>query len=297
MVNPQIFAITCLYSSSLLSPSAFANPPSTQIQIAQAAQPEMIQRSDLGLNFILKGCQKSSKGVRCSLLIHNTSEYDREVYFPSPNFIKIIDDEGNAYLGRSLSIANSYERALIPPDVKTKLNLLFQPNGTLTNQIKILELKPRVVNHNFTVQFRDFSIVSSSPQTSQTPIASDCRTAVRSTQQRLEGVSNIQQVNVRLGDITQQYPDHPRERTQSFTFAMKGKSVESVMNSSNLMTALAQPILKNCDAVGLVTFALANSGYGISIGILDSDRIGKFACLEHQINAPRPAWGEEFCSL
>jgi hypothetical protein len=135
----------------------------------------------------------------------------------------------------------------------------------------------------------------------QTNPSNACSEAVRAGRNRIESIKNIQSVNVKQYDIDLSYPDHPIGRSQRYIYSMKGTAVDSVMGSPKLMSSIAESIIKNCDTIGSITFALANSGWGISVGILSDGRIGVFKCLNHpdpRLGIRRKiSWGEEYCSL
>jgi hypothetical protein len=139
------------------------------------------------------------------------------------------------------------------------------------------------------------------PSIAQTTSPNSCLEAIQAGKQRLESIKNIQSVNVKQYDIASRYPDHPIDRSQRYIYSMKGPAVDSVMGSPKLMTSIAQSIIKKCETVGSVTFALASSGWGISAGLLSDGRIDVFKCLEHpdprlEIEREIP-WGEEYCSV
>jgi hypothetical protein len=135
----------------------------------------------------------------------------------------------------------------------------------------------------------------------QTTPPNSCSGAIQAGKKRLENIRNIQSVSVKQYDIASRYPDHPIGRSQRYIYSMKGPAVDSVMGSPKLMASIAQSIIKKCETVGSVTFALASSGWGISAGILSDGRIEVFKCLEHpdprlEIKREIP-WGEEYCSV
>jgi hypothetical protein len=133
----------------------------------------------------------------------------------------------------------------------------------------------------------------------QTSPSNACSEALQAGKNRIESIKNIQSVNIKQYDIALRYPDHPIGRSQRYIYSMKGPAVDSVMGSPKFITSIAQSIIKKCDTVGSVTFALAHSGWGISVGILSDGNIRIFKCLEHprEETILETHWGEEYCSV
>jgi hypothetical protein len=137
------------------------------------------------------------------------------------------------------------------------------------------------------------------PSIAQTSPSNACSEALQAGKNRIKSIKNIQSVNIKQYDIALRYPDHPIGRSQRYIYSMKGPAVDSVMGSPKFMTSIAESIIKKCDTVGSVTFGLANSGWGISAGMLSNGRIAVFKCLEHSLqeNSRKLAWGEEIYSV
>jgi hypothetical protein len=147
-----------------------------------------------------------------------------------------------------------------------------------------------------------FGVVTFSlPMMAQKPTSQSCSAAKKIGKHRLESIKEISSVGVNQYNLSQQYPDHPTGRDQNYTFSMKGSAVGIVMSSPKFMTSIGQNVIRNCKTVGKVTFALANSGWGISVGLLSDEHIGVFKCLNHpdpRLNVVQKiSWGEEYCSL
>jgi hypothetical protein len=288
-------------------PSGTSGKPQQQTQPQQQVESQQqTQRSKQGIDFTLEGCQKSSKGLLCSLSVTNASDFDRAVLIPSPAFVSIIDSEGNKYLGAGLRIANEPTRALLPPKVKAPLRILFQPSGTLADQIKLLEIN---LGGDSVIQFRDITIVSrsaSQPRSVSQPTQSqNCSGALEATRRQLASAKNMQGVYFRQDDVSRQYPDYPDNRSQTYLFVMEGhQAASNVMNSPALLTDLAQNIISNCSDVGLVSFGPANSGWIERVGLINNDRVGVFQCVNtdlpgrrrYRSRLPRVSWGQQFCS-
>jgi hypothetical protein len=281
-------------------PSGTSGKPQQQTQPQQQVESQQqTQRSKQGIDFTLEGCQKSSKGLLCSLSVTNTSEFDRAVLIPSPAFVSIIDSEGNKYLGAGLRIANEPTRALLPPRVKAPLRILFQPSGTLTNQIKLLEIKLGL--RDSVIQFRDITVGSRSAF--QSTQSQNCSEAVEATRRRLASIRNVQEVRLIQDDVSQVYSDYPENRSQAYTFAIKGKAVATTL-TRKLLTDLTQTIISNCDVVGVVAFGIANSGWVERIGLLNNNQVGSFKCVGYGVQGSiepnssrirKLAWGEHHC--
>jgi hypothetical protein len=285
-------------------PSGTSGKPQQQAEPQRRIEPQQqTQRSKQGVDFTLEGCQKSSKGLLCSLSVTNTSEFDRDVYIPSGNFISIIDSEGNSYRGAELRIANSHERVLLPPNVKAPLKLLFQPNGPLTDQIKLLEIN-LYGQGSSVMQFRDITVGSRSAfqsTQSQPTQSQSCPDAVEATRHRLASIKKIKKVEFSQHDISETYPDHPNNRSQRYWFAMKG-DISSLMNSPTLMTDLTQNIISNCSDVGMVSFSPIQSDWIADVGLLTNGRVGLFKCIpgfdrrRPNRRPQQPTWGQQACN-
>jgi hypothetical protein len=170
-----------------------------------------------------------------------------------------------------------------------------------------MKSKPLSVNVNQIFSLVAFSVSSllcfAIPAVSQTSAAQSCQSSVMAARERLEAVGNLE-VAVRQRDVsTAAYPDYPNERPEEYIFAMKGSALQSVMRSPVLLTDLSTNIIQSCDAVSMVTFAQANSGWHLSFGIFPDDQIKAFECAESyginpgRGNSGRLRWGLFYCSL
>jgi hypothetical protein len=126
----------------------------------------------------------------------------------------------------------------------------------------------------------------------------NCSEALEVGKNRLASIKNIQKVSMGQYNVSQQYPDHPINRPQRYSYAMKGAAVPAVMASPKLMENIAQNIIGSCETVGSVTFSLAQSGWGISVGLSTDGSVKVFKCLDYDRNEQKNLlWGEEYCSV
>lgn len=100
----------------------------------------------------------------------------------------------------------------------------------------------------------------------------DCTAAIANAQKRIETGRSVE-VIVRSSEISQEYPDHPADRLYQYKLLLQGNASESIMNSPQFMKLIAEPIINNCNTVGLVTFAVYQSGWNLSIGLMPEGKI------------------------
>lgn len=107
------------------------------------------------------------------------------------------------------------------------------------------------------------------------------------------------EVSVRSRDISQTYPDHPVGRPREYLFTMKGPATASIFNSPKLLQSVGAGIFANCSSVGTVTFALANSGWMSTLGLMPGGQVEFFQCLEARRDTAgrRLKWGQQYCNL
>lgn len=122
-----------------------------------------------------------------------------------------------------------------------------------------------------------------------------CTTALGNARRRIETGRAVQVVEITSRDISN-YPDAPSGRPTHRYLLMKGAATTSILRSGQFMKAIATDIIQNCNSTGMVTFALANSGYAITYGIFPGGRVDGFKCLEPGIGAKKPVWGEIYCT-
>ena len=69
------------------------------------------------------------------------------------------------------------------------------------------------------------------------------------------------------------------------------------------MMSISRSIIESCNTVSKVTFGVANTGWGTSIGYFPNGRVAAFKCAEDLGIFPgrnareNLSWGVEFCSL
>lgn len=73
---------------------------------------------------------------------------------------------------------------------------------------------------------------------------------------------------------------------------MEGTATDSIMNSPKFMKSIANKIIDNGGSVNSVTFALNNSGWKYSIGLLPNGKIDFFECLDNNEDNRKLIWGQ-----
>jgi hypothetical protein len=106
----------------------------------------MVVAGESGIRFTLHGCSKSSAGVVCSIDAYNSTDFDRNLEYLRGGFFPsiIVDNEGHSYKA-SGSVISDRENpkaldVILPPKVVVKSQVLFQPDGPLSDNIRILRL-------------------------------------------------------------------------------------------------------------------------------------------------------------
>jgi hypothetical protein len=142
--------------------------------------------------------------------------------------------------------------------------------------------------------FLSSTTLISIPGLSQTQINSkDCTGTIANVQSTIETGRNIQ-VLIRSNDISKDYPDHPGNRRYQYILSMQGKGANSIMSSPKFMQIIATRIIKNCNSVGLVSFALHETDYIILFGLMKDKTIKNFECLEAG-GTKKVHWGYAVC--
>jgi len=118
-----------------------------------------------------------------------------------------------------------------------------------------------------------------------------CRAAITDAERRIKAGRPIQ-VRSQVRDLSEWSSDYPNNRPLKYHFIVRGKAAEAVMTSPQFQISIATNIIKNCDSVSAVDFGMDQTDWGITIGILPGDRIGKFECISPPAEL---AWGQSFC--
>ncbi len=123
-----------------------------------------------------------------------------------------------------------------------------------------------------------------------------CRVAIAAGRNRLAQGRNLRVRGV-MQSLTSFYKDYPRGRDQSYLYAMTGRSADAVMASPQLMRAIAQTVIQNCPAIGMVFIGVDRSGFIASVGLFNDGKIDFFECVEPSANSPRfLPWGKRYCT-
>jgi hypothetical protein len=107
----------------------------------------MVIEGESGIRFTLHGCSKSSTGVACSIDAYNSTDFDRNLEYQGGSGLfpsTLVDNEGHSYKASGSVIAGRENPkapdVILPPKAIVKSKVLFQPDGPLSNNIRILRL-------------------------------------------------------------------------------------------------------------------------------------------------------------
>ena len=92
------------------------------------------------------------------------------------------------------------------------------------------------------------------------------------------------------------YPDSPLERPHQIILAMSGDDNEKVMELGGLQSSIANNLFRACDSAGMVTFAVANSGYVFSYGVMKDGSVKAFECIDTDLDNRKLLWGKQICN-
>ena len=122
-----------------------------------------------------------------------------------------------------------------------------------------------------------------------------CIVAINNAQKQIEAGRPLK-VTIRTFDISKGYPDHPKNRPNSYVFAMKGEGASTVIRSPKFMKAITTNVIQNCGSVSIVRIAVWESDNVATFGLLPGGKVDAFQCVESQgRNSPKLSWGQEFC--
>jgi hypothetical protein len=123
--------------------------------------------------------------------------------------------------------------------------------------------------------------------------SAQCRAAL------LRGKSKIEKLKTKVVSISQSkhsYDDGPANKPFSYTFAMKGSAIKSIMFSQKFLTNISEDIVLKCPSVSLLRFGSDMSDYLVTFGLMHGGKIQKFDCLEARRERVEPVrWGQVIC--
>jgi hypothetical protein len=131
--------------------------------------------------------------------------------------------------------------------------------------------------------------------TAAQPAAANCAARLAANRNRLAAGRNLT-VRVEQRDIAESYPDYPSGRNHQYFYIIKGAAATSVMESIQLLTAIAQDTIKNCPTAGITSIGIANTGYVGTFGWFPGGQVKPFECLEPGRSNRRPSWGKQYCT-
>ncbi|NET62721.1 MAG: hypothetical protein F6K47_43525 [Symploca sp. SIO2E6] len=125
--------------------------------------------------------------------------------------------------------------------------------------------------------------------------SSSCQVALQAVRAKLKELPNLEIASFAKRDISKAYSDYPKERPDRYSIDMRGNQVVNLLNSPQLMTTLATQIIDNCKTVSSVSFGLANTDYGVLLGLMPNGTVQKFECLEPGQARGELVWGRTYC--
>lgn len=122
-----------------------------------------------------------------------------------------------------------------------------------------------------------------------------CTAAIASAQRRIEAVNNVSVLLNVADNIPQFYSNYPANRPYRYTFALNGNAASSIMNSDKFMKSVATSVTTNCNSVSMVIFAVYQTDWHYSYGLLPSGKMENFSanCVEPGLGKLR--WGQQTC--
>ena len=122
-----------------------------------------------------------------------------------------------------------------------------------------------------------------------------CTATITSAQKRIETGRNVDVVLDVADNLPKIYSNYPANRPYRYTFALNGSAAESVMNSDKFMKSIAASVISNCSSVSMVIFAVYQTDWYYSYGLLSSGKVENFIsnCVEPGTGKLR--WGQQTC--
>ena len=122
-----------------------------------------------------------------------------------------------------------------------------------------------------------------------------CTATVAFAQKRIQTSRNVSVLLNVADNLPKIYLNYPVNRPYRYTFALNGTAAESIMNSDKFMKSIAASVISKCNSVSMVIFAVYQTDWYYSYGLLPSGKVENFAsnCVE-----PAPgklSWGQQTC--
>lgn len=99
-------------------------------------------------------------------------------------------------------------------------------------------------------------------------------------------------INYTRRDNTRSYEDAPSGRPimQVLLMSGSGSTTDAIFNSPAFMKTRATTIIKSCQDIGAVEFALEGSSASVTFGLMPDGTVKQFSCSE-----TAPSWGQVLC--
>jgi len=124
----------------------------------------------------------------------------------------------------------------------------------------------------------------------------DCATTVLEARNTLEEGRDVNISEIRSSSVSNSYSDYPEGRPMSYRFKLGGSAAADIMYSPQLMTMLSQSIIGSCGTVSNVTFAVDQTDWERTYGLVGQGRVEEFRCIEAgRGSSSSLAWGYKFC--
>jgi hypothetical protein len=121
-----------------------------------------------------------------------------------------------------------------------------------------------------------------------------CRSALDAAKSQLIGDREIWLTNFQVFNAADSYFNFPYDRPEIVSWTMAGDdtTVANVMNSPQLLTAVARTVMNGCPHVGLVQIGVAETDWDTAFGMV-GNQIREFECVD-QIDS-KVRWGYRVC--
>jgi hypothetical protein len=123
-----------------------------------------------------------------------------------------------------------------------------------------------------------------------------CAASLQAGKNRIERIGNVRVVDILKENTTSRYKKYPKQRPDSYGFALEGAGLNSGMVSNKLLTNITANIIRNCPSVSAVQFG-ENRTDNTRIYGLVNNRIRGFLCVDRQQYSYQDIpWGYDVCN-
>ena len=130
--------------------------------------------------------------------------------------------------------------------------------------------------------------------------SSKCAVTLQSVKNKIKQGRRITIVRVSKDNISEEYQSYPKNRPHSYYFLLQGAAANSVLESSQFLTALSKNIITSCSDVSQITYALDASDYWRTFGLMSGNKVNEFKYIKASPtdnNLPKLPWGSDYYYL